>query len=394
MSIDFLIIGGGIGGATLANLLVRRGKRVVVLEKSRTTTPQARPEVLWPATVQILRCLLPQALEPRWLVPIRRLLLVSRGRTLLQINPDVFDKADVQPHSTDHTRELLMQQACCDYQRGIEVTTVLRDNGRVTGVRARDTASGREQDLVAEWTIGDDGTHSAIRRGCGLPMTIVRFPLDLLGFRFDWSPGLASNTARIFLNENRVRSGLLGMPVMPLPEGKGTALVPVWPEMLQNPRYLQSAFRDFLSQDPLLREVVGTRRCPDEMTHFHIAWGRKPCFGMAGALLMGDAAHPVTPAAGQGANSSVADAVAIAEAARERPTQLLEEYTRRRWKAVQRSLSFSRGANRVFSTLRPVRSLGLMVVPWAARWLNHRPDRFAVFLRAAANAFQDRPVER
>ncbi len=29
---DFLIVGGGIGGAVLANLLGRRGRRVLVLE--------------------------------------------------------------------------------------------------------------------------------------------------------------------------------------------------------------------------------------------------------------------------------------------------------------------------------------------------------------------------
>ena len=31
MSIDFLIVGGGIGGAVQANLLGRRGKRVLVV---------------------------------------------------------------------------------------------------------------------------------------------------------------------------------------------------------------------------------------------------------------------------------------------------------------------------------------------------------------------------
>ena len=130
------------------------------------------------------------------------------------------------------------------------------------------------------------------------------------------------------------------------------------------------------------------------MMHFHLAWGRKPCFGIAGALLLGDAAHPVTPAGGQGANSSVADAVAIAEAALEQPTQLLEAYARRRRAAVQRSLSLSRTASRVFSLPRPLLSLGMTILPWAARWLNRKPERFGEFVRMSANAFRDRPAER
>lgn len=52
MSHDMLIVvGGGIGGAVLANLLARGGKRVVVLEKTPVPPPIARPEILWPHRV-------------------------------------------------------------------------------------------------------------------------------------------------------------------------------------------------------------------------------------------------------------------------------------------------------------------------------------------------------
>src|SRR5579872_5066 len=100
MEIDFLIVGGGIGGAVLANLLGRRGERVLVLEKGRTPLPQNRPEILWPATVEVLRTLLPKNLEERWLLPIRGGVVTYRGRPLLQFGPEVFDAAGVQPYST------------------------------------------------------------------------------------------------------------------------------------------------------------------------------------------------------------------------------------------------------------------------------------------------------
>jgi 2-polyprenyl-6-methoxyphenol hydroxylase-like FAD-dependent oxidoreductase len=394
MSIDFLIVGGGIGGAVLANLLGRRGKRVLVLEKNRMSVPQMRPEILWPATVTVLRALIPESLEERWMLPVRGFVVRYKRQPLLQFGPEVFHAAGVQPCSTANTRELLMQQAPCDYQRGIEVTTVLRDNGRVVGVRRRDTANGAEREILADWTVGDDGIHSVIRGSCALPMRIARLPVDFLGFRFEWPANLPASTIHIWLNEDRVRSGILGMPAFPLPEGKGVSLLPVWTEMLRNERYLQSSLRSFFAQDARLSEVVGERTYPAGMTHFHLGWGRKPCFGTAGALLLGDAAHPVTPAGGQGANASVADALVIAELVLERSSQLLEEYARRRRAAVQRSLSLSRGANRIFSLPRPVRNLGLMGLPWAARWLNNRPERFGRLLRTAAEAFQDQPLDR
>src|SRR5206468_3490949 len=160
MTYDFLIVGGGIGGAVLANLLGRRGRRVLVLEKARAPAPQNRPEILWPATVDVLRTLIPKDLEGRWLLPLRGGVFVSGGRPLLQIGPEVFRAAGVQPYSTANTRELLLQQAPCEHWRGVEVAEVLRDGGRVVGVRARDTAGGASRELLAGWTVGDDGVHS------------------------------------------------------------------------------------------------------------------------------------------------------------------------------------------------------------------------------------------
>jgi 2-polyprenyl-6-methoxyphenol hydroxylase-like FAD-dependent oxidoreductase len=389
MAIDFLIVGGGIGGAVLANLLGRRGKRVLVVEQSRASAPQARPEVLWPATVRVLRSLLPERLEPRWMLAIRGAVVMYKRRPLLQFGPELFDMAGVQPYSTDNTRELLMQQAPCEYQRGVKVKRVLRDNGRVVGVRARDLSNGTERDILAEWTVGDDGAHSIIRRDCGLPMTIARLPLDPLGLRFDWPAGLPAKTAHIWLNEDRASTGVLGMAVAPVPEGKGVALLPVWPEVFHDESRLRAALRSFFGRNPILGEIVGPRMYPQGMTRFRLGWGRKPCFGTSGAFLMGDAAHPVTPAGGQGANLAVADALVLAEAALERPSELLDEYIRRRRAAAERSLSLSRGATRIFSLPRLVLNLGLTAAPWAIRWLNNRPELFARLLRFAAGAFQE-----
>jgi 2-polyprenyl-6-methoxyphenol hydroxylase-like FAD-dependent oxidoreductase len=87
MATDFLIVGGGIGGAVLANLLGRRGKRVLVLEKGGPVYPQSRPEILWPATVSLLRELIPADLERRWMLPLRGGVVLCRGRVLVQIRP-------------------------------------------------------------------------------------------------------------------------------------------------------------------------------------------------------------------------------------------------------------------------------------------------------------------
>jgi 2-polyprenyl-6-methoxyphenol hydroxylase-like FAD-dependent oxidoreductase len=387
MSIDFLIVGGGIGGAVLANLLGRRGKRVVVLEKGHSPVPQNRPEILWPATVEVLRTLIPEHLSSRWMLPIQGGEVVDGKQTLLRFGPEVFQAAGVQPYSTSNTRQLLLQQAACEYRRGVEVTGLLHSQGRVAGVKTLEPSTGARSEIPATWTVGDDGGHSAVRLGCGLTMSLARFPLELLGFSFDWPASLTPSVGRIRLNEPRITTGVLGLAVMPLPEGRGAGLIPTWPEVLQNEKRLRKALADLAAREAVLDELIGKRPYPEGFTHFRLAWCRSPCFGIPGALLMGDAAHPVTPAGGQGANLSVADALVIAEEAQARPDTLLEEYRRRRRAAALRSLSISRGAARVFSLPRLVLNLGLLALPWAARWANRRPERFGRFLQTISRLF-------
>jgi len=53
MQADVIIAGGGIGGAVLAQLLSRGGQRVIVLERSAAPPNWLRPEILWPATIEV-----------------------------------------------------------------------------------------------------------------------------------------------------------------------------------------------------------------------------------------------------------------------------------------------------------------------------------------------------
>jgi 2-polyprenyl-6-methoxyphenol hydroxylase-like FAD-dependent oxidoreductase len=391
MSFDFAIVGGGIGGAVLANLLDRRGKRVLVLEKGFAPAPQNRPEVLWPATVELLRTLIPESLCHRWMVALEGGEATCGKKTLLRFGPEVFKAAGVQMYSTANTRELLLQQAPCECRRGVEVTGLLHEQGRVAGVQILDRSTGARSEARADWTVGDDGAHSVVRQACGSPMSLVRFPLELLGFAFDWPASLPSPVVRLFVNEQRLRSEILGLAAFPLPEGRGAGLLPVWPEALQNDQRLRKALAELSTQHPLLAELIGKRPWPEGFSRFRLVWSRSPSFGVPGVLLMGDAAHAVTPAGGQGANLSVADALIIAEEALARPDTLLAEYRRRRRAAALRSLSISRAAARVFSLPRWVMTLGLFILPWAARWSGGRPPGFGRLLRFASSAFTENP---
>jgi len=187
MAIDFLIVGAGIGGAVLANLLSRAGKRVLVLERDANPPQIVRPEILWPATVRFLESIVPGGRLPDSAVmPLRSLEFEYRQSTLFRISEEFFERTGVALWSTnaDRTRSLLLSEAQCEVERGIEVTGLLKEAGRVVGVRARSTGGGIDREIASRWTIGDDGGRSIVRRECDILMTVRTPAIDLLSFGF------------------------------------------------------------------------------------------------------------------------------------------------------------------------------------------------------------------
>ena len=152
MTPDFVVVGGGIGGAVLAGLLGRGGKQVVVLEKSLAPPPWARPELLWPATMEVLFSLSPrQVWEQEAVLPMRGVEFHDGQRTVPFITADVLRDAHVQPWFTNpnQTREQLLRLGSFELRRGVEVIAILKEKSRVVGVRTRDVATQEEGELAA-----------------------------------------------------------------------------------------------------------------------------------------------------------------------------------------------------------------------------------------------------
>jgi 2-polyprenyl-6-methoxyphenol hydroxylase-like FAD-dependent oxidoreductase len=113
--------------------------------------------------------------------------------------------------------------------------------------------------------------------------------------------------------------------------------------------------------------------------------------GDRGAIL-GDAAHPMSPAGGQGANAAIADAVALAEVLLARfPTgdfsaAALAPYETARRAANDRSLEFSRRGARAITAARAVPSL-LVVARAAVAVARHTPAVRRRIVEAFATAY-------
>lgn len=430
MHYDVLIAGGGIGGGVLAQLLARGGKRVAVLERSIAPPKWLRPEILWPSTTPTLLSLAPrETWERSAFLPLQGIRVYDGEEFLSLATPEVFAAARVQPMFTNpnETREQLLRLGGFELRRGVEVTQVLsepvpaapsrrpepptstdgdykwpaRDSAgkdgdwksparRITGLRTRDLATQREEEWLADWTVGDDGVRSLVREAAGIAMPTRLFPVEFLCLALDaWPAALPPATVHLWPNWHHADSGILVFGAGSLPGGIGVGMVPIIGKTFDaNPRIAES-WEQFSAANEAVRAVVGGRKFPDDFFRVARPWGHAERYGAPGALLMGDAAHSVSPAGGQGANMSIADAVVLAELLLGNAANLVAEYERRRRPANERSMTPTRVAEHVAGVPD-------WLVPTAAakaglHLLARHPAMFERVLQNISTLFVERP---
>jgi 2-polyprenyl-6-methoxyphenol hydroxylase-like FAD-dependent oxidoreductase len=394
MDTDFIIVGGGIGGAVVGGLLASGGKKVIVLEKSTAPPNWVRPEVLWPATAQVLFSLLPREnLERDAMLPLRGVRATRRGQAVISIDSELLNQIQVQPWTTNpnRTREQLLAGGLFELRRGMEVVAVLKQNERIIGVKARDGRDGSVRDVTAQFTIGDDGVHSLVRAACGIEIDTKVFPLDFLCFEFQWPGSLPAAVGRVWLNPDSA-SGFVAMLALPLPQNKGAGLVAASPDVFEGKRKVSApeGWERFRSSEPEITEVLCGRDFRTDLVRVRRPWGHARRYGAQGAFIMGDAAHPVSPAGGQGANMSVADACALADIFLQGSEDPLAAYERRRRPANERSLLFTRRADQILGL--PNWLLPASLLLRGARWAGCHPSLLRRFVKFASTAFLESPV--
>jgi 2-polyprenyl-6-methoxyphenol hydroxylase-like FAD-dependent oxidoreductase len=281
------------------------------------------------------------------MVAVKGIRVFRGGAPLVEILPQTIAASGVQPWSTDPgaTRSKLLEAGTFEVRHGVEAVAVLKEGARVVGIRARETRSGRDLELRARWTVGDDGANSKVREACGIALASRLFPVEFLCFAFDWPASMEPGTPHVFLNPEAGRSPLVVLGALPFPHGRGAGLVAALGSRLSPGPELEEEGRRFFRTDPRIEELTRGRNFPRDFVHVKRPWGHAERYGAEGAVLIGDAIHPVSPAGGQGANMSVHDAKALAELFLSDHPRVVEEYERRRRSANDRSISITRRAS-------------------------------------------------
>ncbi len=311
-----VIVGAGPAGASLAFLLARRGIEVTLVERRRDFAREFRGEVLTPSGVEAFAQMgLGSVLDevPSY-SPERAELYLNAGKVI-----DVSLTGGTDGEESDVRMLAVSQPALLEmlvsragqydnfaFLRGASVRQLLRDNGRVSGVRIRH--DGAEQDLPAALVIGADGRNSVIRKQAGFTLSHASAPMDIVWCKVpcpDFWPGVRGYVGRGHLLAAYHTWGddlQLGWVIL-----KGTfdelrsEGVAAWIEEMCNHTSADLAAHIRANADrlanPFLLDVVSDR----------VARWQAP-----GVMVIGDAAHTMSPVGGQGINIAVRDSIVAA----------------------------------------------------------------------------------
>jgi len=371
------IVGGGPGGLMLGLLLAKRGADVLVLEGHADFEREFRGEVLQPSTAHLLDelgLLEYITAQPHALLEAGKIRVEGEevGEFSFKRIAPQYPYAIWMPQPIFLAALLRKAEPLPTFRcwMGAKVTGLIEEDGRVVGVRG--TRHGREPfEVRADVVVGADGRYSAIARLGGFTPAYEHHDFDVIWFTIEQPPGWSS-TLYVSLGE-RMR-GLL-LPKYPhhiqvgliLPTGEwrrwrqeGVAVVA---ERIRRFDPVVAGFADGLRDFTPFFPLEGSIRLIDN-------WARD------GLLLIGDAAHTMSPAGAIGVNVAIATATVAAQVIYPRlghgtiPRGALAEVQRLREDDVRTLHRLQLGAQRVLLARPSANPL--------VRWLRPRLLRLAL----------------
>jgi len=341
------IVGGGPGGMMLGLLLARQRVPVTLLEQHKDFDRDFRGDTIHPSTLEILD-------QIGLAEPLHQLRHAKIYGPTLRVANSSFSPIDFRRLKTRFPYILLVPQVKFldflaaeaskypDFRllMGANVEQLVEEDGQVRGVRY--LANDGMHEVRAEVTVAADGRFSRLRHLAGFEALQTSAPMDILWFRLPHVPGDLPEA------EGRVLGGFARGRMLAVfdrfdywqvgyvfPKGHYQELRAAGLEALRN---------SIVEVEPRLAEQVKALTDWHQFSLLSVESSRCPRWFKPGLLLIGDAAHVMSPVGGVGINYAIQDAVETAnilsaplrsgkvgvsdlakvQAARERPTRIIQ----------------------------------------------------------------------
>jgi 2-polyprenyl-6-methoxyphenol hydroxylase-like FAD-dependent oxidoreductase len=307
------IVGGGPAGLMLATLLARKRVPVVLLEQHQNFDRDFRGDTVHPSTLELLDQL-------GWADELLKRPHGKVSSLSMQLGDQQIQIADFSRVTTrfpyialipqvdflDFIRQKASQFPEFHVEMGANVLSLVEENGIVRGVRFQ----GHDltwREVRAHLVVGADGRFSRVRQLGGFEVNKSAPPMDVLWFRLPRKPGdpkelplFAVGRGHLLVVLSRAVDFQLGY-VIP----KGT-----FPS--QKVEGLETLRADIARMQPILSDRVSALTDWKQISVLSVESSRVPKWFRPGLLLIGDAAHVMSPVGGVGINYAVQDAVEAA----------------------------------------------------------------------------------
>lgn len=334
---DCCIVGGGPAGAVLALLLARQGIPVMLLEAHKDFDRDFRGDTVHPSTMQIMEEL---GLADRLLE-----LPHSKMRSItVQTAESTLTLADFHHLKTKYPYVMLLPQVRFlqfiteeakkypNFQlvMGANVQELIEEEGVVKGVRYR--GHGGLHEVRAQLTVGADGRHSRLRQLSGFESVETSPSMDVLWFRLPRRPGDHEGGL------GRIGNGHI-LAMLDRSDSWQIAYV-IRKGGYQQIRAdgLEALRQEIAKIAPDLSDRVDSLKEWSQVAFLSVESSRVKQWYRPGLLLIGDAAHVMSPVGGVGINYAVQDAVVAAnvlskplKAGKVKPSDLAAVQRQREW---------------------------------------------------------------